>query len=1083
LVTKNKYSVTRTKIIIPRRRDEILTRKRLLVLLNELLDLKLIIVAAPAGYGKTSLLIDFANHTQWPIVWLSLDTLDQDPFRFAAHLIAAIQNRFPSFGENSTSVLNNTPQDKLDLPSLVTTLVNDIYENIPEHFIFMLDDYQLVEESEAVNQLINRFVQNVDENCHLMVSSRRLLALADMPLLVARNQVGGISFEEISFSADEIQELLLKNYHKTISDQLAEEITQQTEGWITGLLLSTHLLDDEMGERIRVGRVSGVGLYDYMAQQVFDQQTQPIKDFLLRTSILEEFNTQRCERVIGKALGITQPWQALMDKILLRNLFVLPVGEGTDFWLRYHHLFRDFLQTRMRQERPQETRAITIALADDNAQQADWERAFVLYKQVNAIEKMVTLVEEAGPAMVTGGKLLTLKEWIAALPPEMATSRPSLMSLQGAILMSIGEVNQSIVLLTNVIDRYSEDDQEIEVLLLSLIRRTVAYRMLGEYTKSLDDNRRALRILEENHSQGRMKAEALRNLGVTLYFQGDFKEALSVLKQSLRLFTSYNDQQNIPKLLFNIGVLHKVLGDYVLAETMYQEALEYWKSGGNFAWAAELINNLGVLQQLRGDYEAAAKNFEKAIEYARISNSPQAEGLGLTSLGDLYRDLDAPQQALAVYKQAHAIAKQRNDGFLLFYLHLAEGVLFRMTRDFAKAKMAFDAAGQKASERDSAHDSNLLESEWAMYHLTKREYQEAFVSAQRAFDYFDSEGHENESLRAAFCCTLALAGLGDKDQAFSYLKKILPILMENDYATPLIVQAREFIKILTLVKGKHELKRQISRILERVQSFQEQLPATRRNIRRQATLVPFAPPRMVIKSFGKTQVYLTDRLVTNSDWQTQTARDLCFLFLAHPEGLTKEQVGLYFWPEATPDELKLRFKNTLYRLRRAVGRQTIQLKDDYYQFNWSLDYDYDVETFMRAITKSQSTNDVSEKIAHYKQAIEQYKGDYLFEIDEIWAIADRQRYYQLYLDALMHLAVIYMERKAYKSALSYCSQALTEDGCLEEAHRLAMRIHAATGNRAAIVRQYERCCLVLNKEINVPPSQQTQDLYETLIQK
>jgi len=198
LVTKNKYSVTRTKIIIPRRRDEILTRKRLLVLLNELLDLKLIIIAAPAGYGKTSLLIDFANHTQWPIVWLSLDTLDQDPFRFAAHLIAAIQNRFPSFGENSTSVLNNTPQDKLDLPSLVTTLVNDIYENIPEHFIFMLDDYQLVEESEAVNQLINRFVQNVDENCHLMVSSRRLLALADMPLLVARNQVGGDGTDTIA---------------------------------------------------------------------------------------------------------------------------------------------------------------------------------------------------------------------------------------------------------------------------------------------------------------------------------------------------------------------------------------------------------------------------------------------------------------------------------------------------------------------------------------------------------------------------------------------------------------------------------------------------------------------------------------------------------------------------------------------------------------------------------------------------------------------------------------------------------------------------------------------------------------------
>jgi two-component SAPR family response regulator len=208
-----------------------------------------------------------------------------------------------------------------------------------------------------------------------------------------------------------------------------------------------------------------------------------------------------------------------------------------------------------------------------------------------------------------------------------------------------------------------------------------------------------------------------------------------------------------------------------------------------------------------------------------------------------------------------------------------------------------------------------------------------------------------------------------------------------------------------------------------------------------------------------------------------------YLFLAHPEGLTKERVGLYFWPDATPDELKLRFKNTLYRLRRAVGRQTILLQEDYYQFNWSLDYEYDVETFSNAIERSQNTKDVNEQIDQLKKAVEQYKGEYLSEVDEIWAITDRQQYYQMYLDALMRLANLYMERKAYKTALRYCYQALTEDPCLESAHRLAMRIHAATGNRAAIVRQYERCRVALIKEINAPPSRQTRDLYETLIQK
>jgi LuxR family transcriptional regulator, maltose regulon positive regulatory protein len=1080
---ESKIPVTRTKLLIPRRRDEILSRQRLFDILNDLLDLRLIILAAPAGYGKTSLLIDFASHTEWPIGWLALDPLDQDLFRFVAHFIGAIRARFPKFGNNSLSVLNNTPQDKLDLPALVTTIVNDIYENIPEHFIIVLDDYHLVEESETVNQFVNRFLQDVDENCHLVVSSRRLLSLADMPLLVARNQVGGISFEEIAFSTEEIQQFLLKNYHLTITDQTAAEITEQTEGWITGLLLSTQLLGDEIGERIRVARVSGVGLYEYMAQQVFDNQPEAVKDFLLRTSILEEFSAKRCERVIGKALNIDANWHGLMDDLMVRNLFVLPVGEGSDFWLRYHHLFRDFLQSRFRQERPEENRMITIALGDDYALQRDWKRAFVLYKQVQTVDKMVSLVEKAGTEMVTDGQLVTLKEWLAALPPDLATSRPSLLSLQAAIMIGTGDVNQGVSLLDEVIARLEEPGDDIETLAMSLIRRAFAQRSMGNYADAQLDSRRAIDTLENFPEHGLIRAEAMRISGTTYFYQGELHHALSTLKQSLRLFDSYNDQQNIPKLLFNIGFVNASMGNHVQAEIMYRNALSHWQTGGNLAWAADLLNNLGVLQQQRGDYQTAAKNFEKAIEYARISNAPQAEALSLTSLGDLYRDLDATQEAQDVYKQAQVIAKQLNDGFLLFYLDLAEGVLNRLSNNLPKAKIFFESAGQRASESSSAYTANLLETEWSMFHLAQEKFQAALESAQSAYKFFDAGGHENEMLRATFSCALALAGISDKDNALETLDKVMPTLMENNYATSLIVQAREHLSVLSSVKGRHALKRQFSRILERVESFEAKLPEMRRKIRRQATIVPFAPPRMIIQSFGKAQVHLSNALISNSDWQTQTSRDMFFLFLAHPEGLTKEQVGLYFWPDATPDELKLRFKNTLYRLRRAVGRQTILLQDDYYQFNWSLDYEYDAETFLTSIEKAHAAKDTREKTKHLKIAIEQYKGEYLSEIDEIWAITDRQRYYQMYLDSLMRLANMYMERKAYKTALRYAYQALTEDACLEDAHRLAMRIHAATGNRAAIVRQYERCRAALTKEINAPPSQQTRDLYETLIQK
>ena len=191
--------VTQTKILIPRRRKDLITRQRLLDLLYEILDLKLIILSAPAGYGKTSLLIDLIYKSQWKFCWYSLDKLDQDPQRFIAHFITSIAHQFPEFGQDSFTALNNMTQDQLNLDFMISVIINDIFENVKEHFVIILDDYHLVDSTDAVSHFISNFIQNMDDNCHVILSSRTLLTLPDLPLLVARSQVGGLSYEELTF--------------------------------------------------------------------------------------------------------------------------------------------------------------------------------------------------------------------------------------------------------------------------------------------------------------------------------------------------------------------------------------------------------------------------------------------------------------------------------------------------------------------------------------------------------------------------------------------------------------------------------------------------------------------------------------------------------------------------------------------------------------------------------------------------------------------------------------------------------------------------------------------------------------------
>ena len=533
MIVENQYPITRTKIIIPRRREQLLSRQRLLNMLEDLLEHKLIVVAAPAGYGKTSLLVDFANHSEFPISWLSLDSMDKDPFRFLTHLIASVQQRYLKFSSNALNILNNTPQNKLDLFTVSSVLVNDIYDHIKEHFILIIDDFQFVEESEEINQIVNHLLLNLDENCHLIISSRRLLTLPDMPLLVARNDVGGISYEEIAFSVEEIQSLLLRNYQVNITEQSAEEICTITEGWITGLLLSTQLLEEEIKERMRVERVSGVGLYDYLVQQVFDKQPDQVKEFLLLTSLLDDFNLELCEQVINKALNISLPWGSLMDEVVRRNLFVQQVSEENRVWLRYHHLFRDFLQNLINQTRPEDSKTVILSLGDNFLEKGNWDLAFESYQKVHAIDRLVKLVKFAGSEMVTRGKVLTLQEWLGFLPPEIVNSNPVFLSLRGAILVNSGEVSQGIILFSKVIERFNENEENQETYLLTLTRRAASYTIKGDYEHSLNDSIRALTLLEELPEFGRLQAEAKRNLGLTYYYMGDLTQALSVLKLSL----------------------------------------------------------------------------------------------------------------------------------------------------------------------------------------------------------------------------------------------------------------------------------------------------------------------------------------------------------------------------------------------------------------------------------------------------------------------------------------------------------------------------------------------------------------------
>ena len=371
----NDLPVARTKVVVPGRHTDLLQRQRLLELFYELLDNRLIIVAAPAGYGKTSLLVDFAHQAELTTCWFSLDELDREPRRFLAGFIAALSHRFPDFGKETSAALQAMTTD-IDWNRLVASIVNDAYQHIGEHFLLVLDDYHVVDDSPEIVSFINQFVQQVDENCHVVLSTRKLPALPDLPLMVARSIVGGIGFQALAFQREELQALLLQNYNLTIHDAEANRLLEQTEGWITGLLLSAHTMDFGVPARAQTTQVVGVGLYDYLAHQVLERQSPAMQQFLLHSSLLDEFNAEFCAMVLEPAHYLrTRSWQSFIDEASAQ-----PVHSGVgERLVRYHQLFREFLQNQMVECNP-----MRIELAASSpvcAQRGEWERAHQLTRR------------------------------------------------------------------------------------------------------------------------------------------------------------------------------------------------------------------------------------------------------------------------------------------------------------------------------------------------------------------------------------------------------------------------------------------------------------------------------------------------------------------------------------------------------------------------------------------------------------------------------------------------------------------------------------------------------------------------------
>lgn len=422
-----------TKIFKPASGPQTVIRKRLTDKLNAGLKSKVILISAPAGFGKTTLISTWTDNIEIKTGWLSLDPADNDPNRFITYCLASLQTVHKNFGDSTLSLLQSPQTVSTDL--IITNLINDISAS-PGKTILVLDDFHLIE-SKEIHTTMDFFIDNLPSNLTLVVLSRQ-----DPPWHLSRmrvrNQLTELREADLRFTVDEAEDFFRDTMHLELSNNDIAALETRTEGWIASLQLAGLAMQNRKDISSFISDFTGSHSYivDYLTEEVLQHQSSEISDFLLKTSILNRFCSGLCDAVTGKNNS-----SEVLDYLTKTKLFVIPLSD-TRIWYRYHHLFSDLLKYRLSQTFPDKVKDLHIRASIWFEENGLIEEAFYHAIQGDDYESAADLLESVSVNTLMRGEIVTLQKWITQIPENVINSR-ALISICRAWIYNIsGELRK-----------------------------------------------------------------------------------------------------------------------------------------------------------------------------------------------------------------------------------------------------------------------------------------------------------------------------------------------------------------------------------------------------------------------------------------------------------------------------------------------------------------------------------------------------------------------------------------------------------------------------------------------------------------
>ncbi|MFC1871755.1 LuxR C-terminal-related transcriptional regulator [Chloroflexota bacterium] len=534
-------------------------------------ELKLTLVAAPAGYGKTTLLSEGFRSSQMPVGWLTLDEGDNDPTRFWSYFVSALQTVHADIGKSVLELLQSPQPPPIE--SILTAIINEMSE-VSGELALVLDDYHVIE-AQSIHDAVNFLLTHLPPQTHLVIASR-----TNPPILLAhlraQNQLIEVRADDLRFIPEEVFAFLNNVMNLGLSDEDVAALESRTEGWIASLQLAAVSMRGREDISTFIAEFSGSNRYilDYLIEDVLRGQDTGVKSFLLGTSILNRFTASLCNAVTER-----DDSRERLAQLEATNLFLIPLDDERQ-WYRYHHLFADLLRNQLLLSQQEPTAELHLRASQWFEQEGLISEAISHSLGAKDFERAASLVESVAPTMIMQSYCLTVLSWLEQLPSELIADRPWL-CLFGA------RANQ----LTGHQDAVEPFIQSAEL---------------------------AISRAEEEHpatsfpDHARIRGGVMVIRSTTSLLGGDAQYTIELCHEALK-YLPEDDLAARAATVGNLALAYFVTGELPVARRYFEEANTLGQVGGYLYYALFAMSYLGDILRVQGHLYQAAEKYREAL--------------------------------------------------------------------------------------------------------------------------------------------------------------------------------------------------------------------------------------------------------------------------------------------------------------------------------------------------------------------------------------------------------------------------------------------------------------------------------------